>query len=88
MGRCLLAMISTFADKALVDEDLGVPETVLGTVAEEGVGTLDRLILDKEIFLAFFLNQSVQKGHWLVRLCQIVLKDGPVVQWGIFFSLE
>lgn len=72
VGRLFLNLADALAYLGLVYQYLGVPETILGAIAEEWITALDRHLLDMEIVLLFLLER-VQKGHRLVRLRKFVV---------------
>ena len=84
---CLLVLADALSNLGFVDEDLRVPETILGACSEEGVRLLHRGFFDKKIF-PLLLLQSVKQCHRLVRLCQVVFENFFVVKRCIFEFLK
>ena len=91
VGRVLLSLTDAFADFGVVDEYLSQPETALRACSENWIHLLGRLLLDLEDPL-LFLFQSIQQGHRLVSLSQvlqlILLNDALVIDGCILLCFE
>jgi len=85
--RRLLALADALSHLGLVDDNLRIPKTVLGTSSEVGVIPRDRFLFNGKV-VPLLLLQGIEQRHWLVCPCQVVVEDRPVVERCIFFLKE
>ena len=71
MGRHLLHLADTLTNPRLVYEDFGVPKAALRSRPKYRILSLDGTFLNF-VRATLFLLQSVHKGHWFMRLGQMV----------------